>query len=156
MTSPIKYAQISIISTNSKSTIYYIKKRKDKFKTKIPGNHQTMKARRYPIPIYKIPGSKDGKQKYRVRINYTDRSGRERQLTRIAYGSIEAKMLEAQLKKEYSNDPAKMTSRITVKELYDQYMEAKKHELRATSYDKTRRRLNAYALPSLGDIRLAD
>lgn len=106
------------------------------------------------MPIYKMKGSKDGKQKYRVRFNYTDRSGKERQIDRIAYGSTEAKMLEAQLKKEYSGDPTEMTSRITVKELYEQYMEAKKHELRVTSYDKTRRKLNGYVLPYLGDIRL--
>lgn len=106
------------------------------------------------MPIYKMKGSKDGKQKYRVRINYTDRSGKGRQIDRVAYGSTEAKMLEAQLKKEYSGDPTEMTSRITVKELYDQYMAAKKQDLRATSYDKTQRRLNGYVLPSLGDIRL--
>lgn len=106
------------------------------------------------MPIYKMKGSKDGKQKYRVRINYTDRSGKERQIDRVAYGSTEAKMLEAQLKKEYSCDPAEMTSRITVKELYEQYMEAKKHEVRETTYDKTRRRSEGYVIPSLGDIRL--
>lgn len=62
-----------------------------------------------------MKGSKDGKQKYRVRINYTDRSGKERQIDRVAYGCTEAKMLEAQLKKEYSGDPIEMTSHIPLK-----------------------------------------
>ena len=31
------------------------------------------------MPIYKMDGSKDGKQKYRVRINYTDVFGKARQ-----------------------------------------------------------------------------
>ena len=39
------------------------------------------------MPIYKMPGNKDGKQKYRVRINYTDRNGVAHQLDRVAYGS---------------------------------------------------------------------
>lgn len=106
------------------------------------------------MPIYKMKGSKDGKQKYRVRVNYTDRSGKKQQVERVTFGSTEAKMLEAQLKKEYSGDNAETSSRITVSELYEQYMEAKRHEVRETTYDKTRRRLNGYVLPSLGDVRL--
>ena len=35
------------------------------------------------MPIYKMQGKKDGLQKYRVRINYTDRSGKPRQLDRV-------------------------------------------------------------------------
>lgn len=106
------------------------------------------------MPIYKMPGTKDGKQKYRVRINYTDRSGKERQIDRVAYGSTEAKMLEAHLKREYTSSQTEIASRITVGELYDQYMEAKRHEWRETTYEKTQRRMKAHVLPSLGGIRL--
>ena len=54
------------------------------------------------MPIYKMQGKKDGLQKYRVRINYTDRSGKPHQLDRVAYGAEAAKELERQLSAEYS------------------------------------------------------
>lgn len=38
------------------------------------------------MPIYKMKGKKDGKQQYRVRINYTDNFGKAKQIDRIAYG----------------------------------------------------------------------
>ena len=106
------------------------------------------------MPIYKMKGSKDGKQKYRVRFNYTDRNGKKCHVERVTYGSTEAKMLEAQLQKEYSGGQAEMSSRITVKELYEQYMESKRHEWRESTYEKTQRRMNDHVLPSLGNIRL--
>ena len=51
------------------------------------------------MPINKVydkngkPVKKDGKQKYRVRVNYTDSLGRNKQIERTAYGSDEAKHL---------------------------------------------------------------
>lgn len=44
---------------------------------------------------------------------------------------------------------------MTVKDLYTQYMEAKKTETRATTWDKSRRNLEYYILPSLGDVKLS-
>lgn len=105
------------------------------------------------MPIYKMPGSKDGKQKYRVRINYTDKNGKQHQLDRVAYGSTEAKMLEAQLQKEHSDNGTGI-AHLTIWELYQEYMEVKRHELRETSYDKSRRILEANILPILGDVRI--
>lgn len=32
------------------------------------------------MPIYKMDGKKDGLQKYRVRINFTDSSGKSKQI----------------------------------------------------------------------------
>ena len=52
------------------------------------------------MPIYKMDGKKDGQQKYRVRINYVDNMGKNRQIDRVAYGKAEAKFLEAKLMKE--------------------------------------------------------
>ena len=106
------------------------------------------------MPIYKMPGNKDGKQKYRVRINYTDRNGVPHQLDRVAYGSTEAKILESKLLQEYGKGAETSNARMTVQELYDAYMEAKNHEVRKTTYDKTRRNLERYVLPYLSDVRL--
>ena len=104
------------------------------------------------MPIYKMDGKKDGRQQYRVRINYTDRNGRARQIDRIAYGSAEAKDLERQLMREIKEKP--LSANMTVRQLYDEYMTVKKHEVRETTLDKSRRNLERYILPSLGSYKL--
>ena len=55
------------------------------------------------MPIYKMTDKngknirKDGLQKYRVRINYTDSFGKSHQIDRVAFGAETAKQLEIQL-----------------------------------------------------------
>lgn len=105
------------------------------------------------MPIYKTTKKKDGKQGYRVCINYTDKNGVKQRVERAAYGSTEAKQVERELLEEYAHtDTANL--RMTVKDLYDAYMKAKKHEVRASSYDKSRRVLEGNILPILGAVRL--
>ena len=53
------------------------------------------------MPIYKMPGKKDGLQQYRVRINFVDVFGAARQIDRVAYGADNARQLEAKLLAEY-------------------------------------------------------
>jgi len=95
------------------------------------------------MPIYKTGDKKNGLTKYRVRVNYTDDSGKAHSLTRIAYGLEEAKLLEAQLQKS-DHTPS---STLTVPELIDLYLEDKRHELRESTIDKSRRMLNLYVRP---------
>lgn len=104
------------------------------------------------MPIYKMVGKKDGLQKYRVRINYTDRDGKAHQLDRVAYGSAEAKDLETRLLKEVQekNLPAKMT----LQELFNEYIYHKKHEVRESSLDKTIQILNRSVLNVLGGYKI--
>ncbi len=104
------------------------------------------------MPIYKMSGKKDGLQQYRVRINYTDASGNAKQLDRIAYGKDSAKQLEAKLLSDIKEKSP--TERITVRELYDDYMAAKKQSVRATSWDKSRNVLETHILPRIGSVRL--
>ena len=52
------------------------------------------------MPIYKMEGKKNGKQKYRVRINYTDSFGKSKQIDRVVYGLDEAKELERRLQRD--------------------------------------------------------
>lgn len=60
------------------------------------------------MPFYKMNGKRDGKQKYRVRINYLDSAGKPHQIDRVTYGLEEAKLLELQLAKEVRDEaPAK-------------------------------------------------
>ena len=103
------------------------------------------------VPIYKMSGQKDGKQRYRVRVNYIDPRGEYRQVERITYGKAEAQLLELQLLKEIKETPPQS---MTVRELYIEYMAAKKSEVRATTYDKNRRNLELYILPEFGKTRL--
>lgn len=104
------------------------------------------------MPIYKMKGKKDGKQKYRVRINYIDSFGNAKQMDRVAYGLDEAKQLEREL--NYQSKQKTPAANITVKTLYDEYINAKKHEVRETSLDKNKKNLKNYVIDTLGDIKL--
>ena len=99
-----------------------------------------------------MKGSKDGKQKYRVRINYQDSMGINRQIDRVTYGNAEAKELERQLNYDIKQSiPAK---RITVKQLYEEYLKSKKHELREQSIRSIVTYLENHVIPELGNLRL--
>lgn len=99
-----------------------------------------------------MKGSKDGKQKYRVRINYQDSMGINRQIDRVTYGNAEAKELERQLSYDIKQSiPAK---RVTVKQLYEEYLKAKKHELREQSIRSIVTYIDNHVIPELGNLRL--
>lgn len=102
------------------------------------------------MPIYKMNGKKDGKQQYRVRINYTDSLGKARQLDRVAYGSAEAKALELKLKQELKEKV--ISRRLTVQNLFEEYIEAKKQDVRETTLRLSERILKAYVLPIVGNL----
>ncbi|MGN1059618.1 MAG: site-specific integrase [Clostridia bacterium] len=104
------------------------------------------------MPIYKMEGKKDGLQKYRVRINYVDASGKSKQIDRVAYGNPAAKALESKLIHEIHEE--KPAANLTVEELYKEYTENKKMDVRETSLDKTKRILSAHVVPRLGDIKI--
>ena len=98
-----------------------------------------------------MDGKKDGLQKYRVRINYTDNLGVQKQLDRVAYGKDAAKELESRLMRDLKEETVKKT---TLGELVEEYLSMKRYEIRESSLDKIRRRLNYYILPSLGEYRI--
>lgn len=104
------------------------------------------------MPIYKT-GKKnnDGVQQYRVTYNYTDPNGKYRQKTKLVYGLSEAKFTEAMFN---SKPTAEETQNITVKQLYDKYVESQKNEVRETSLEKTKCNLKKYVLPSLAKTKL--
>ena len=106
------------------------------------------------MPITKIDGKrKDGKQAYRVRINYTNALGEYKQAERTAYGYAEAQELEWQLM-DKCQESGTLPRHMTVRQLYDEYMTAKEQEVRATTFDKTRRILEYVVLPKLDAVRL--
>ena len=99
------------------------------------------------MPIYKMEGKKDGLQKYRVRINYTDSTGKNKQIDRVAYGKEEAKELERKLCLNLKEETAPT---ITFKELYDEYMEMHSHEVRESTMRAIRGRIELYVMPDFG------
>lgn len=95
---------------------------------------------------------KYGKQKYRVRVNYMDNSGKYKQIERITYGADEAKQLEIELHKQVSEtQPAK---KITVQELYERYMKAVKPENKESTFQKKKDVLERHILPYLSGVKL--
>lgn len=100
-----------------------------------------------------MKGSKDGKQKYRVRINYQDSMGVNRQIDRVAYGNAEAKELERQLMYEIKEEaPAK---RMTLNDLFEEYKKYKVNEVRESTYEKAISILNYHVIPDLGHIQIS-
>lgn len=104
------------------------------------------------MPIYKTGKSKDGKQQYRVCVNYTDSHGEYRQKSKLVYGASEAKAMESRLENEVNQK--EIISSLTVQQLYDEYIAAKKHNVRETSLDKTRSILERAVLPALKDKQI--
>lgn len=107
------------------------------------------------MPIYKTDDKKDGLYKYKVRVNYVDLKGQYKQITRTAYGAAEAKQLEARLQKEYATEALKPSSRLTLNELYEEYSETIRHEIRATSANKSLNTLKKFILPDLGNPKIS-
>lgn len=103
------------------------------------------------MPIYKTNGKKDGLQKYRVRVNYVDSFGEYKQIERVAYGKDAAKELESRLVRDLKEESCK---KITLNELYDEYIIAKQCEVRENSMRTIRGRLSLYVLPMLGNYRI--
>lgn len=96
---------------------------------------------------------KSGLNKYRVRINYTDSYGKAHQVERIAYGSDQAKLTEIALLQEYCERTVP-ERRMTVQDLYEEYINQKTHEVRESTMRKLIGYLSNHVLPYLGDTRL--
>ena len=105
------------------------------------------------MPIYKMKGKKDGLQRYRVRLNYKDALGANRQLERVAYGLDEAKTLEMELSNDVKKD--NVHKNMTLRELYDEYAQVKKCELREITIASKEHNFYLHIFPSLQNVRLS-
>jgi len=107
------------------------------------------------MPIYKIDGvKKDGLQKYKVRINYVDSYGKSKQPTRIAWGYEAAKDLERKLLDNIKDNGENSVKKITVQQLYDEYVVAKKREIREVSADFNEQTYRLYIKPTMETVCL--
>lgn len=95
---------------------------------------------------------KDGKQKYRVRINYVDIYGENKQIERKVYGLDEAKQIEQELL--YSVKKETPVQKLSVSELYREYINAKKSEIRETTLKKKCEIIEHHILPYLENCKL--
>lgn len=103
------------------------------------------------MPIYKMDGKKDGKQKYRVRINYIDNTGKSRQIDRVAYGKEEAKDLERELTVNLREETM---PKMTLQQSYEEYIEVKRHEVRESTLTQKQITAEKYILPLCGNLRI--
>lgn len=106
------------------------------------------------MPLYKTKVKKDGLQQYLVRVNYTDNFGKAHALTRHAYGLAEAKQMEQDIIREYCTKKPAVT-RMTVQQLYEEYILAKENEVRYSSLVKIKNCISKGVLPTLSDKQIA-
>lgn len=114
------------------------------------------------MPIYKLSGQKrDGYQKYRVVVNYTEPGGEKKRVERVAYGKEAALRTEEELRNKIraGSDPLEEPKRekrnsCTVKELVAAYREAKQCDVRQTTAGKKQSIQSSHILPFLGEDEL--
>jgi len=104
------------------------------------------------MPIYKTGKKKNGKEQYKIVVSFTDTNGKYRQKSKVAYGAAEAKDEERRLRLQINETIP--DSKMTVQELYEEYINSKKHEIRATTMQKMQGILNREVLPILKDFSL--
>lgn len=106
------------------------------------------------MPIYKTgKKNKDGVTQYRVTYNYTDNNGKYKQKSKTVYGLTAAKTAEIQLQSKA--DDGDTTRKMTLQQLFDEYIESKKVEVRLTSLEKIKSILNREVLPTFKDTLLS-
>ena len=105
------------------------------------------------MPIYKTQGKKDGLSRYRVKVNYTGADGYAHQIERVAYGLDQAKQLEYKLLREAKGGVISNT--LTVRQLYNEYIYSKAHDVRESTLNKAQSILEKHVLPELSDIKVS-
>lgn len=107
------------------------------------------------MPIYKTNRRKDGKQQYRVKVNYTDREGKHRQVERTTYGYDVARDLEHQLKIQYRKNMDEL-GQLTFVEFFSEYINYKKHDIRETTIEKKKEIVQNHIIPYFGDVIMTE
>lgn len=105
------------------------------------------------MPIYKTKKTKDGKTQYRVIVSFTDIHGNYKQVSKVCYGLTEAKALERQLQIETANYLPE--ENMTVYDLYIDYCQSKKYEVRETTLEKSQSIIENHILPYFKDKKIS-
>ena len=104
------------------------------------------------MPIYKSSGKKDGLQKYIVSVNYTDASGKKRQMKRTAYGITSAKQLEQELQNSISKSAY---DKLSFDDVYLEFIKTKKNSVRSTTYNELQGHYEHHIKQQLGDYKIS-
>lgn len=113
------------------------------------------------MPIYKIDGKKkDGLQKYRVVVNYTEDGGGKRTKERLVYGKAQAELAEAAIRdslraRRPEPEPTK-PSEITFSELFKRYQKDRGGEIRASTGAKKASIVGNHLEPVFGPVKLSE
>lgn len=106
------------------------------------------------MSIHKTNKTKNGKQQYRVFVNYKRPDGSYGQKTKCVYGKDEARIEELKMINDLNLSIDNTIRPATIGALFEEYMAAKKHEVRQTTYDKSIRIANRYYLPYLEKVKV--
>lgn len=107
------------------------------------------------MPIYKVEGEKkNGLQKYRVRVAYTNSDGKTKQVERTCFGLGETQLTEKQLLIDYKENHTTTPAKMTVNELIAEYDKYHAQETKKTSHDTSMKNLRLRVMPYLGEVRL--
>lgn len=109
------------------------------------------------MPIYKIDGEKkNGLQKYRIVVNYTDKNGKKKSVERREYGKAQAERTEAKIKAEIEQKAQEgPEAAMTLSTLIKLYVTEHGPEIRATTLDKKKSILKNGVEPVLGEKKVA-
>lgn len=107
------------------------------------------------MPVYKTTKRKDGKNQYRVVVNYTDASGRHRTIDRLTYGHEEALNLEAQLKISVGHKLEWMAP-LTMDEFQIEFMKHKASECRESTLTTNGKLYRNHIKGSFGSMKLTE
>lgn len=117
------------------------------------------------MPIYKLEGEKrNGLQKYRVIVNWTDAAGRKKRKEKLVCGKGQAEAAEAEMRKllgEGALRPAKKkkaapSGDLTLQQTLDLYESEHGGEIRASTLAKKKTILKTHVMPDLGKIPMCD
>jgi integrase len=87
-------------------------------------------------------------------VIFISKEGISKQLTRAAYGLEAAKDLERRLTDEVKSNGNQSAKKMTVRQLFDEYINAKKYEVKESTIDKAIRDFDYYILPMFADVRI--
>ena len=89
-----------------------------------------------------------------MRINYINDNGQSKQLTRVAYGKRAAEILEIKLIDEIKIKGEKPMRKMTVQELFDEFITFKSTEVKRLTISKITDDFNFYILPTFKNLHI--
>lgn len=100
------------------------------------------------MPIYKTNRRKDGKQQYRVVVNYTTGDGKYKRKEQVCAGYDVAQQLEKEMQMKYCH--LSSLGELTFEEFFKEYQKTKQNDNRETSNIKCREIVEKHIVPYIG------